>query len=43
MHGTFHGVGFQEFDVEAVRTRIQKVTNEALLLFGRQMHRLEIR
>jgi hypothetical protein len=43
MHGTFHGVGFQDFDVKAVRTRIQKMTNEELLLFGRQMHGLEAR
>jgi hypothetical protein len=36
----FHGVGFQEFDVEAVRARIQKMSDDELLIFGRQMRQL---
>ena len=36
----FRGVGFQEFEVETVRARIQKMSDEELLIFGRQMRRL---
>jgi hypothetical protein len=40
VNGSFHGVGFQEFDVEAVRTRIQKMTDEELIAFGKRMREL---
>jgi hypothetical protein len=33
-------VGFHEFDVEAVRTRIHKMSDEELLEYGKQMRQL---
>ena len=40
MNGKFHGVGFQEFDVEIARARIQAMGDEELLMFGKQMRQL---
>ena len=37
------GVGFQEFDVESVLARIQKMSDGELLIFGRQVRQLVYR
>jgi hypothetical protein len=40
VHETFQGVGFQAFDAEAVRTRIQNISDNELLEYGRQIRKL---
>jgi hypothetical protein len=40
MSGKFQGIGLQEFDYDAARTRIQGMSDEELIVFGRRMREL---
>ena len=40
MSGKFHGIAFQEFDVDATRARIQAMSDPELIAFGQRMREL---